>query len=190
MAAVDLPKYPSKGNRRSLDSGWLTLLRRDGLPSYLTGVPDPPADLRLAIEELNQGEYWRCHETLERLWLIESYPLRLYYHGLIKVAVGLLHLERHNRHGAVTKLRDAEYTLTPFLPRFMGVDTDQLRRDVIERLSHLQTTSPWAEHWPDAVTDHPEDRLDMWVKRSAAWEAIARLPPVHIALSTPSTRLG
>ena len=190
MAAVDLPTYPSKGNRRSLDSSWLALLHRDGLSSYLMKVPEPPADLSLAIKEFNQGEYWRCHETLERLWLAESYPLRLYYHGLIKSAVGMLHLERHNRRGAMTKLRDAEYSLGPFLPRFMGVDTERLRRDVIERLTYLQAISPRAWYQPDTIPDHPGDRPDIRGKKSVDWEAVTQLPPVQIAFFTLSRRLG
>jgi hypothetical protein len=139
-----------------LDDRWLALLHRDGLAPYLKKVPEPPADLRLAIEEFNRGEYWRCHETLEQVWLAERYPLRLFYHVLIKAAVGLLHLERHNRQGALAKLQDAEYALVPFLPRFMGVDTERLGRDVIERLAYLQTSG----------------RVD--------WKVIERLTPVQI----------
>ena len=64
--------------------------------------------------------------------------MRLYYHSLLKAAVGMLHLTRRNRRGALSKLRDAEYALTPFLPVFMGVDTQELRRQVVERLSYLE----------------------------------------------------
>ena len=96
VAAVNLPAYSSKGNRRTLDRWWLESLHREGRSRFLASVPEPPAELALAIAEFNRGQYWQCHETLERLWLPEQYPLRLFYHGLIKVAVGLLHLERHN----------------------------------------------------------------------------------------------
>ena len=161
MAAVSLPVYPSKGNRRTLDRWWLESLHREGRSQFLASVPEPPAELALAIAEFNRGQYWQCHETLERLWLPEQYPLRLFYHGLIKVAVGLLHLERYNRRGATAKLRDGEYTLTPFLPRFMGVETQRLRRDVVQRLTCLRV-------------DGPVD-----------WKAIDRLAAVLIQSSTP-----
>lgn len=159
MANLDLPSYPSKGKggRRTLDSRWLALLHRDGLSPFLEVEPEPPQQLDLAIQEFNRGEFWACHETLERVWLPENYPVRLYYQGLIKAAVGLLHLGRHNRRGAIAKLGEAEYELAPFLPRFMAVDTLRLRRDVSERLARLQA----------------HDRAD--------WEAIDRLPPVLIA---------
>ena len=158
MTTQNLATSPSKGNRQQLDRRWLSLLHREGLPPFAGGVPQPPVELGLAIAELNQGQYWQCHETLERIWLPEHYPLRLFYHGLIKVAVGLLHLERHNRHGALVKLRDAEYTLAPFRPRFMGVDTERLRRDILERLAIL----------PEGGT--------------VDWEAVDRLPAVTIDL--------
>ena len=156
MTAQELATYPSKGNRQQLDRRWLSLLHREGLPSFPEGMPQPPVDLALAVEEFNQGQYWQCHETLERIWLPEHYPQRLFYHGLIKAAVGLLHLERHNRHGALVKLRDAEYTLVPFLPRFMGIDTDRLRRDVMERLAFLPESGP--VHW-EAIDRLPRVRL-------------------------------
>ena len=40
MPTVDLPMYPSKGNRRTLDHSWLALLHREGLLPYLCGVKD------------------------------------------------------------------------------------------------------------------------------------------------------
>jgi len=110
----------------------------------------------LAVVQFNQGDFWTCHETLERVWLPELYPLRLFYHGLIKAAVGLLHLERRNRRGAALKLQDAAYTLSPFQPHFMGIDIGGLLRDTSERLTYLQV----------------DGRVD--------WEVVGRLPPVRI----------
>jgi len=167
-----LAVYPSKGNRRELDSRWLALLHREGLWPFLAGVPEPPSALRLAVEEFNRGEYWQCHESLERLWLPEQYPLRLFYHGLIKAAVGLLHLKRHNQHGTAVKLRDAEYTLYPFLPRFMGLDTHRLRGHIIERLELLSPSVPL----PRAGE----------VQKGVDWEAADRLPAVQILRTTAS----
>ena len=64
----------------------------------------------------------------------EEYPLRLFYHGLIKAAVGLLHLQRYNRVGASIKLKDAERTLAPFIPEMMGIDIAKLLADIKQRL--------------------------------------------------------
>ena len=156
MACQDLPTYPSKGNRRTLDQRWLDRLHREGLESLLAGEQRPPAELGLAVAQFNQGDFWECHETLEQVWLPERYPLRLFYQGLIKAAVGLLHLGRRNRRGAAIKLHEAAYTLAPFQPHFMGIDIDRLLSDTSERLTYLQLDGP------------------------VGWEAVGRLPPVRI----------
>ena len=113
----------------------------------------------------------RCAKSLElpqngflrgnQLWLPEGYPLRLFYHGLIKAAVGLLHLERHNRHGGTAKLRDAQYALTPFSPKFMGVEIGNLLSDIGKRLAYCQ----------DAEV--------------ADWYAIDQLAPVYLHFENP-----
>ena len=70
-------------------------------------------------------------------------------------------LERHNRHGGTTKLRDAQYTLTPFSPRFMGVEIGNLLSDISKRLVYCQD---------GGVAD---------------WYAIDQLSPVYIHLEKP-----
>lgn len=161
MTTRDLPAYPTRGDRRRLDQRWLELLHREGLSPFLSETPASPHELLQAAEEFNRGQYWLCHETLESLWLPEHYPLRLFYHGLIKAAVGLLHLERHNQPGATAKLSDAQHTLAPFLPQFMGIKTDCLRQDVIQRLAYVESAQP------------------------VDWDAVDRLPPVKIHHAMP-----
>ena len=156
MAAQALPNYPPKGGRRRLDEQWLSRLHHHGLPEKTGDDSRPPAELVLAVVQFNQGSFWECHETLEQVWLPEKYPLRLFYQGLIKEAVGLLHLGRHNQRGAAIKLREAAYTLAPFQPHFMGIDINRLRRDTLELLTYLQ------------------------VDGSVDWETVGRLPPVRI----------
>ena len=138
MAIQDLPPPPAKGQRRALDQQWLEKLYLEGRSALPTFIPEPPPEFEIALNEFNSGQYWDCHETLERLWLAESYPMRLFYHGLIKAAVGLFHLERRNRKGAISKLTDAMHTLAPFDPGMMGVDVHQLRRDIMQRLESIQ----------------------------------------------------
>ncbi len=63
---------------------------------------------------------------MEEVWLETPYPLRFFYHSLIKAAVGLLHAGRHNKHGAAVKLGDAVRLLSLFQPAYLGVRTDLL----------------------------------------------------------------
>ncbi len=156
MSTGGLPKYAAKGERQKLDRDWIELLHQEGLSPFLHRASEPPAKLGQAIREFNRAQYWQCHETLEELWLPESYPLRLFYHGLILAAVGLLHLERHNRLGGTAKLRDARYTLTPFSPRFMGAEIGNLLSDISKRLVYCQDAG------------------------AADWYAIDQLSPVYL----------
>src|SRR5579862_6212500 len=64
----------------------------------------PPA-FYTALEELNRGEFFACHETLEALWIREKWSVREIYQGVLQIAVGCYHLTaRANWVGAVNKL--------------------------------------------------------------------------------------
>jgi len=85
-------------------------------------MPDALAE---AIALFNAGDYFACHEVLEvKLWrpLLNKHPdnhiEKIFYHGLLQVAVGFYHQERKNSHGFFTltrkglqKLQQVEHTL-------------------------------------------------------------------------------
>jgi predicted metal-dependent hydrolase len=93
--------------------------------------------LRTGIAQFNSGDYWECHETLEELWRGEPDPVRYLYQGILLAGVGLLHLRRGNRRGALSKLRAAVGKLEPYVPVCMGVDVASLRADLLRLISHL-----------------------------------------------------
>lgn len=92
-----------------------------------------PAALRHGIAQFNAGAYWECHETLEELWRAEPDAVRYLYQGILLAGVGLYHLRRSNRRGALSKLRAAQLLLAPYVPMCMGVDVAAL----LEALSPL-----------------------------------------------------
>ncbi len=146
--AEPLPKWPSKGNRRRLEESWLDVLERDGLAAFLAVEPTPaPPALGTAIAQFNRREFWECHETLEAVWLTTPYPLRFFYHAIIKTAVGFHHLSRHNRHGATVKLADGVRLLRLFLPEYLGVRTESLLGDAAPWLRRLESDArlDWSE---------------------------------------------
>ena len=148
MEENDLPCWPSKGNRRKLDELWLKKLECDGTSAFLTETPaEAPPELYKALEEFNGRMFWECHETLEDIWRNTPYPLRFFYHAIIKVAVGFHHLYRHNRHGARVKLSDGVRLLRLFPPSFLGVRTDLLCRDASTWLAWVESVGPieWME---------------------------------------------
>ena len=128
-------------SRLQVDAEWLARLRRDGLAAHLPGPLEAPSSLALAVQQINEGRYWQAHETLEAVWLPAPYPLRLLYYALIKLAVGLLHLERRNASGARRQLQAAVDFLEPFAPRFLGLRTDLLLEDARARLEAVNAGS-------------------------------------------------
>lgn len=148
MENFELPCWPSGGNRRKLDELWLEKLERHGLSSFLPETPaEGPPQLYKAIDEFNGGLFWECHETLEDVWRNTPYPLRFFYHAIIKVAVGFHHLSRHNRHGALSKLSDGVRLLRVFPKSYFGVCTDLLRQETYPWLVRLEGAGPiaWGE---------------------------------------------
>ena len=144
----DLPRWPSKGNRRRLEELWLESLELHGLRCALPEPPpEVPTELSQAVEQFNGRRFWDCHETLEHVWLRTPYPLRFFYHSIIKAAVGFHHQSRHNRHGARVKLSDAVRLLRLFQPSYLGLRTDLLLGDTSIWLAKVDGAGRvnWAE---------------------------------------------
>lgn len=97
----------------------------------------PPEELLRGIGQFNAGQYWECHETLERIWVREPDDIRYLDQGILLVGVGLLHLSRRNHHGAVTKLASGVDLLASFEPRCMRVEVSKLRQNAAELLDAL-----------------------------------------------------
>jgi predicted metal-dependent hydrolase len=74
--------------------------------SLIARLPERlPPEFYTALDALNRGEYFACHETLEALWIPEKRSVRQIYQGVLQIAVGCYHLvERRNWVGAVNKL--------------------------------------------------------------------------------------
>lgn len=97
------------------------------------------------IHLFNKGEYWEAHEVWEREWFPDRKgPDSGFYKGLIQVAAGCLHYQRHNRRGALNKWRSGSDYLRPYLPAHKGVRLAPLVRTVDGYLAAM--TKP---AWPD-----------------------------------------
>lgn len=63
-------------------------------------------DFESAIVLFNRQAFFECHEVLEDLWRpLPPGPEKTFLQGLIQIAVGLHHLQRHNFVGARNKLQ-------------------------------------------------------------------------------------
>jgi predicted metal-dependent hydrolase len=122
----------------------------------VTDRHSPPAEatgaLARAIAEFNAWRFYDCHETLEDAWRDlggkaarragREGHLADFYQGIIKVAAGFHHLLRGNRKGTLNLLSDALRLLAPFEPSFMGVDVQQLSREVGRCLDRVRELPP------------------------------------------------
>jgi hypothetical protein len=145
-----LASWPSRGNRRKLEALWLEALERRGTEDPAAEPPDEaPESLGAAIDQFNDRRFWECHETLEEVWLETPYPLRFFYHAIIKTAVGFHHMSRHNLHGAETKICDGVRLLQLFQPKFLDVRTDALLGDGSVWLERLGERRAGVLSWED-----------------------------------------
>jgi uncharacterized protein len=94
------------------------------------------------LEEFNTRQFYNCHDTLEAIWIESQPPTKLFYQGLIQMAVGLYHLENRNWQGAVTLLRSGIDRLEYFCPRYFGVELTPLLDQGDQLLEQLYDLGP------------------------------------------------
>ena len=79
-----------------------------------------------AVSEFNSGYYFKCHDTLEEIWLDAPPAEKSFYQGILHVAVGLYHFENENYKGAFSQLTKAELLLVKYTAVYHGVQLDDL----------------------------------------------------------------
>jgi hypothetical protein len=102
----------------------------------------PPRKLQCGIAQLNRGEFFNQHETLEDLWREETRPIRTLYQGILQIGVALYHVQRGNHHGAVYMLRRGADYLRPFAPTCQGVDVADLLVHAARILREVERLGP------------------------------------------------
>ena len=107
--------------------------------------PQLPPAFHQGLDELNAGEYFRCHETLEALWIAERRSVRELYQGVIQIAVDCFHLTaRANWIGATRKLDEGARRLGRAGPDAgaYGVDWAGLVAQADRLRDHLRALGP------------------------------------------------
>lgn len=84
------------------------------------------------LQLFNSEQFYECHDTLEELWLEDSTSDRLFYQGLIQVAVGFYHLTGAKLGAARTMMKMALEKLAPYPARHRGIQLAQFREQVAE----------------------------------------------------------
>lgn len=84
------------------------------------------------IELLNQGSYYHAHDVLEEVWREVRDERRLFYQGVVQVAIAMHHFSKANTAGAQSVLGKARKNLAPYPARFAGLDVDDLRQQLAQ----------------------------------------------------------
>ena len=123
------------------------------LPQPDTPEPDPVEQhwtLVTAGLLYRQGLYFEVHELLEPCWLRLRGADRLFWQGLIQIAVGLHHHSNGNLRGALALLDDGNATLKPFRPAHNGMELDRFCEGIDRcsvHLSHSRLTAHDLPQW-------------------------------------------
>lgn len=96
--------------------------------TYPEGWDAPLSELaRRGVEELNAGEYFEQHESLEQAWMAETRPIREMYQGILQVGVAFLQIQRDNWAGAIKMFRRGLPRLRTLPPICQGIDIADFR---------------------------------------------------------------
>ncbi|MEK6562692.1 MAG: DUF309 domain-containing protein, partial [Candidatus Binatota bacterium] len=82
--------------------------------------------------------FFECHETLEEVWWEEHGEDRLFYQGIIQIAVGYLKLEEGVLIGSIKLWRSGLEKLAAYPPVHMGVKLDSLIQEVKANLKEVE----------------------------------------------------
>jgi 8-oxo-dGTP pyrophosphatase MutT (NUDIX family) len=82
--------------------------------------------LRLGLQQIERGEYFEAHETLEDVWRAAEPAEKDFFQGLVHVTVAWYQAGRGNRVGCERQLEKAARRLAPFAPEHRGVGIEVL----------------------------------------------------------------
>lgn len=131
------------------------LVERHVRPSTeLPGCEEAPNVLvREGLRLFNLGQYYPCHDALEKAWFAEERPCRNLYQGILQLAIALHHIERGNFDGADKMLRRAINKFQRLPPTCQGIDAAGL----LHACRSLQQTL--LQLGPDALASFPRDQF-------------------------------
>ena len=88
-------------------------------------------NLLKGIDEFNSGYFYESHDTLEEIWSEEvDQSDRIFYQGLIHIAVGFYHLTNYNLRGAMSQLTKGVKKLENYPASYKGIAIGDLIKEV------------------------------------------------------------
>src|SRR5688500_10253742 len=132
-----------------------------------------PGNLQIACDQMNAGQCFECHETLEEIWQEEQGPVRDLYKGLIQVAAAFVHVGRNNHFGANRLLTTALEYLAPYRAEgAMGFDVDRIAREAERALAEVdQLGKGFVEELDRALAPRYEFDAAVLPAEAQRWDA-------------------
>jgi predicted metal-dependent hydrolase len=106
------------------------------------------------LEQIDRGEYFEAHETLEDIWRAAEPAEKDFFQGLVHFTVAWYQAGRGNRVGCERQLEKAARRLSPFAPEHRGVDVETILRSV-ERAQQVVASGSLDLERPET---HPLER--------------------------------
>ncbi|MDF0726162.1 DUF309 domain-containing protein [Cytobacillus sp. S13-E01] len=106
----------------------------------------PKAYLNYLIHFHGDRDYFECHEVLEEHWKeAQRAERKLYWVGLIQLAVGLYHQRRGNFKGAYRMMNNAIDIIKKERDSLtkLGLDYEELLSIVLKRVNEIQNQVPY-----------------------------------------------
>ena len=83
-----------------------------------------------AVRTYNAGRYLEAHELFELIWMTKGGAEKIFYKGLVHVAMGFHYLVAGDFDRASAKLRRSAELLEDFAADFLGFDVEKLKDSV------------------------------------------------------------
>lgn len=113
-----------------------------------------PPDVIKGFEQFNRGQFYACHDSLEKVWLAEKKPIRKLYQGILQIGVSLYHERNGNRRGACRLLQSGREKIQAFGPLCLGIDITSLLDETLEIQNYFSTHS---DRLPETM--HPKIQI-------------------------------
>lgn len=94
------------------------------------------------LELFNQGEYYKCHDSLEAAWMEDKTPGRNLYRGVLQVGIAYFQIQRGNYRGAVKMLLRVRQWLDPLPEICRGIHVADLRQNALAVQQALTELGP------------------------------------------------
>lgn len=91
-----------------------------------------------ALQQFNQGQYYKQHDSFEELWMKTEGPVRDLYRAVLQVGIAYYQIERGNYRGALKMLQRSVQWLLILPDVCQGIDVKQLREDSFRVRAELE----------------------------------------------------